>query len=122
MKLFNWDHKTFRRNALLVLALVSVAIIVHEVFGRNGFLTLQHKKKEYSTLQQQVRTLSQDNQQLEQKIKALKDNPEAIEKQARNQLQLVKPGELVFMLPGEKSAKSSKPAQQGATQQSKPQR
>lgn len=120
MKLFDWDHKTFRRNALLVLALVSVAIVVHEVTGRNGYLTLRHQKKEYTTLQKQIHKLSQDNQQLEQKIKALKDNPQAIEKQARDQLQLVKPGEMVYMLPARKSEKSSSSAQQAAPKQSKP--
>lgn len=109
MKLLNLDRKTLRRYTIVVLALLSVVMVVHEIFGRNGYLTLQRQKKEYSDLRRKIQTLSEENHHLEQKIKALKNNPEAIEKQARNQLHLVKPGELVYVLPGNKRTQSSTP-------------
>lgn len=117
MKLFDWDHKTIRRYAILGLALLSIVLVVHEIFGRNGYLTLQRQKKEYTNLQQKIQTLSEDNQQLEQKIKALKTNPEAIAKQARDQLHLVTPGEFVYVLPGKKQAQSSASSQQASPKQ-----
>jgi cell division protein FtsB len=104
MKLFNWDQKSFRRTAIFVMALVTLFILVNEIFGPNGYMTLRREKKEYTHLKQQVQTLSEQNQQLEQKIKALKDNPEAVEKQARDQLYLAKPGEIIYMLPDRTSA------------------
>ena len=122
MNLFGWDHKTLRRNAILVLALLSVVMVIHEITGRNGYLTLRRQKKEYTDLQQQIQTLSQDNQQLEQKINALKGNPEAIEKQARNQLHLVKPGEFVYVLPDKKHAQPPAPGHQTSPKQSQPRR
>jgi len=112
MNLFGWDHKTLRRNAIFVLALLSLALLVHEVFGRNGYLTLRHQKQEYTTLQRNIQKLAQDNQQLEQKIQALKNNPEAVEKQARDQLHLAKPGELIYMLPDRQPAHPPATAQQ----------
>ena len=118
MKLFDWDHKTIRHYAILGLALLSVVMVFHEIFGRNGYLTLQRKKKEYNSLRQKIQTLSEDNQQLEQKIKALKSNPEAIEKQARDQLHLVKPGEFVYVLPGKKQAQPTPP--QASPKQAQP--
>jgi len=111
MKFLDWDHKMLRRCAILVLGLLSVVMIYREIFGRNGYLTLQQQKKQYSNLRQKIQKLSEDNQQLEQKIKALKSNPEAIEKQARDQLHMIKPGEFVYVLPGKKQAQSSTSAQ-----------
>ena len=102
MNIFGWNNKTFRRNAIFVMALVSLVLLMHEVFGQNGYLTLRNQKRQYNALQQKIQTVSKQNQQLEQKIKALKDNPEAIEKQARDQLHLAKPGEIIYMLPARK--------------------
>jgi cell division protein FtsB len=106
MNLFGWDQKTLRRNAIFMLALLTLAMLVHEVFGRNGYLTLRHEKKEYTALHQQNQNISQQNQQLEQKIQALKNNPEAVEKQARDQLHLAKPGEIIYMLPDPKAVQT----------------
>ena len=122
MDLFGWDHKTLRRNAIFVLALLSFALLMHEVFGRNGYLTLRRQKQEYSTLQQNIQRLAQDNQQIEQKIRALKTNPEAVEKQARDQLHLAKPGELIYMLPDKRSAQPAATAQQTSPNPSRPHR
>ena len=107
MKRFHWQHKPFRRNALLVLALAVLALAAHEVFGDHGYLALRRQKQEYKALHQQIQTLMQQNQQLSQKIKGLKTNPETIEKQAREQLHLVRPGELVYTLPDKKKPDSS---------------
>jgi len=122
MNFFGWDHKTLRRNAIFVLALLSVIMVIREIFGRNGYLTLRQQKKEYTNLQQKIRTLSQNNQELEQKINALKNNPEAIEKQARDQLHLVKPGEFVYVLPDRKQAQPPASAQQAPPGKSQPHR
>ncbi len=118
MNLFGWDLKTFRRNAIFVVALFSLIIIMHEIFGRNGYMTLRREKKEYTHLQQQIQTLSEQNQQLQQKIDALKNNPDSVEKQARDQLHLAKPGEVIFMLPDRTPASQ----QPGSPTQEQPER
>jgi cell division protein FtsB len=117
MTLFNWDRKTLRRNAIFVMALLSLVMLMHEIFGRNGYMTLRHEKKEYNTLQKQIQAVSKENQQLEQKIHALKNNPEAVEKQARDQLRLAKPGEIIYMLPDKGLAQSSAGPQQDSPSQ-----
>lgn len=113
MKYLHWDRKPFRRNALLVMALALLVLAMHEIFGDHGYLALRRQKQEYNALQQQIQALKKENQQLDHKIKALKTNPEAIEKQAREQLHLVRPGELVYTLPSQKqqdpSAAQNKP-------------
>lgn len=122
MSLFSWDHKTLRRNTIFVMALLSLVMLMHEIFGRNGYLTLRHQKKEYNALQQQIHTVSEQNQQLEMKIKALKNNPEAVEQQARDQLHLAKPGELIYMLPDRRSAQRRATPQQPSPAHASPHR
>lgn len=118
---FSWrDHKKLKRNALFVLALLGLGIFIHEIVGQNGYLTYRKQKKEYNELQQQIQTLSQQNQELQQKIDALKNNSEAVEKQARDQLHLVRPGELIYVLPDRKAAQAQADTQQ-ASRQPKPQ-
>ncbi len=119
---FGWDHKTLRRNAIFVMALLSLVMLMHEIFGRNGYVTLQHEKKQYSGLQQQIQTVSEENQRLEQKINALKNNPEAVEKQARDQLHLAKPGEIIYMLPDKTLSPSSTASRQPPPVKSQPHR
>lgn len=99
MNFFGWDHKTLRRNAIFGMALLSLVMLMHEIFGRNGYMTLRHEKKQFSALQKQIQSVSEENKQIEQKIQALKNNPEAVEKQARDQLHLARPGEIIYMLP-----------------------
>jgi cell division protein FtsB len=99
MKNAESDKSTFYRNGVLVLLLVSVALIVHNIFGQNGYLALRRQQKELQTLHQQIEQLEQENEQLEKQIKALKSDPEAIERLAREQMHLVKPGEKVYTLP-----------------------
>lgn len=117
MNLLNWDLKTLRRNALFAMALLSLVLLMHEVFGRNGYMTLRREKKDYTTLQRQIQKVSNENQQLEQKIHALKNNPEAIEKQARDQLRLARPGEIIYTLPDKGLAESSTGPRQGPAAQ-----
>ena len=76
MNNFDWDHKPFRRNAILAMALVVLGLAVHEIFGDHGYLALRSQKQEYKTLQQNIHNLSRENQELQEKIKALKTNPE----------------------------------------------
>ena len=99
MNFFGWDHKTLRRNAIFVMALLSLVMLMHEIFGRNGYMTLRSEKKQFIGLQKQIQTTSEENKKLEQKIQALKNDPAAVEKQARDQLHLARPGEIIYMLP-----------------------
>ena len=102
---FKWEDPRFRRAALLTLAMLSIALIVHEIFGENGYLALRRKRQELQALEEQVQKLQQENQKLEQQIKSLQSDPAAIEKLAREQMRMPRPGEIIYVLP-EKEPKS----------------
>jgi cell division protein FtsB len=59
----------------------------------------QQKRSEARALQQQIQTLQNQNLGLEQQIKALKSDPQAIEKEARESLHYARPGEVIYTLP-----------------------
>jgi len=99
MKDFHFDKATLYRNGALVLLLASIALIVHNIFGQNGYLALRRQQKELQTLEQQIEQLKLENEQLDKQIKALKSDPAAIERLAREQMHLVKPGEKIYTLP-----------------------
>lgn len=99
MKLFRMEDSRLRRATLLALALIVLTLIVHEIFGENGYLAMRRKRQELQTMQLEIEKLKQENQRLEQQIKSLKSDPEAIEKMAREQMKMARPGELIYVLP-----------------------
>ncbi len=110
--MLNWDFKssTAIRNTILALVLASVALIVHNVFGQNGYLAARRQQKELRQLQQHILQLQQDNAQLEKQNQALRTDPEAIERKAREDMHLVKPGEKVYTLPNPAQGNPAPPA------------
>jgi cell division protein FtsL len=107
---FRWEDGRFRRTAMLVLALIAIVLTVHEIFGEHGYLALRRRRQELQTLQEQVKQLKEENQKLEQQIRGLKSDPKAIEKLAREQMKLARPGEIIYVLP-EKKPQQETPAE-----------
>lgn len=95
-----------RKLATAAVGVLACLLGYHVVFGANGLMVYEHKRAEYRQLEEQNRVMQQQNQDLEHQIKALKTDPQAIEKEAREQLHYVRPGEVVYTV----SAQSQKPA------------
>ncbi len=102
MRKLRWDRTAMTRNALVALILLSLTLAIHEVFGEHGLLALRRQKREYESLQQQIHQLQKENQQLEHQVKGLKSDPKAIERLAREQMKMARPGEVIFTLPEKK--------------------
>jgi cell division protein FtsB len=103
MKEFRWDIQTLQRNAIYVLLLLCIALVVHEIFGQRGFLAMRRQQKEVEALQQQLLRLQHENLELDRQIKALRSDPKAIERIAREQLRMARPGEIIYTLPDKDS-------------------
>jgi len=74
-------------------------MFVHVMFGPNGTVVYQQKRAEYNKLQEDIQVLQKQNQRYSQQIKALKSDPKAIEKAAREELRYARPGEVVYVVP-----------------------
>jgi cell division protein FtsB len=112
----NSDTATLYRNGILVLLLLSIALIVHNIFGQNGYLALRRQQKELRTIEQQILQLKQENDQLDKENRALKSDPAAIERKAREEMHLAKPGERIYTLPENAPANPATPAREAPPQ------
>ncbi len=97
-------HKLATGAVLVSLCLVAY----HFIFAANGLLAFHQKKAESKKLSQEIQALQQDNARREQQIKALKSEPQAIEKEARERLRYARPGEVVYTLPTPQPAPDKK--------------
>jgi cell division protein FtsB len=82
---------------ILVVALLLLA--VHDVFGAHGFLAMWRTQKQLTQMRADIERLSKENNQMTNQVTALKTDPDTIERIAREQMGLAKPGELIFKLP-----------------------
>ena len=87
------------RVATVAVLLLTLGVVLHTMFGANGMVVYQQKRAERQTLQSEVMRLQRENDQYVERIKALKTDHRAIEKEAREQLHYTRPGEYVYVAP-----------------------
>jgi len=92
-----WLHRMRRILATLCIALLAVAAGYKVVYGRNGMIVYKAKRAEYQHLQQDIADENQRHQELEDRVRSLQSDPKAIEKEAREQLGYVRPGEKILV-------------------------
>jgi cell division protein FtsB len=95
----DWLYAMRRNLATAGVAVLAAWLFVHVMFGANGMVVYRQKKAEYQSLQKEIGHLQKENDRYSQHIKALKTDPEAIEKEAREQLHYARPGEVVYVSP-----------------------
>ena len=89
-----------RRLATAAVAVLTVWLFAHVMFGDNGMVIYRQKKAEYQTLQKEIDGLQKENDRYTQQVKALQaPDPNTIEKEAREQLHYARPGEVVYVAP-----------------------
>lgn len=86
-----------RRIATVAVAILTVSLFVHVMFGANGMVVYKQKRAEYEALRKQIVQVQQDNDRYAQQIQGLKTDQKSIEKEAREQLGYAKPGEVVYV-------------------------
>ncbi len=95
-----------RKIATVAAAILAVMLGFHVVFGRNGLTAFGNKRHDLHDLRAQVKTLQQENTELQGHVDRLTSDPNAIEHQAREDLHYTRPGEVIFTLPPDKPSVS----------------
>jgi cell division protein FtsB len=90
-----------RKLATGGIGVLAMWLGLHVIFGANGMVVYQQKRSEYGSLQVELKQLQQENDRYMHEIQALKSDPQAIEKEAREQLRYARPGEVVYVVPAE---------------------
>ena len=88
-----------RRLATGAVAVTTLWLFMHVMFGANGMVVYRQKKAEYESLQQQINRLQNENDRYSQQIDSLQHDPQMMEKEAREQLHYARPGEVVYVSP-----------------------
>ena len=99
------------RIALSVFGLLTVAMLLLAVFNDKGALAVYARSLKLDAMNKENAAIEEHNKQLLRENKGLEEDPAAIERIAREKLGLVKPGEVILLLPNtaEESAQNPKP-------------
>jgi cell division protein FtsB len=97
------------RYARSILALALFLIAIHDIFGSHGLLAMRRTQSQIQELHGEIDRLNQENSNLNKQVQALRTDPKAVERIAREEMGLARPGEMIFKLPDE-PPKSNSPA------------
>jgi cell division protein FtsB len=92
-----------RRHATPLLALALLVLLLQDIFGTHGVMSMTRSQKEAREVEQEIQRLDEENRQLQERVKALETDPAAVERIAREEMGLARPGELIFKLPAKPS-------------------
>jgi cell division protein FtsB len=88
-----------RRHARQILGFAFLALLIHDIFGPHGVIAMRRTQREIEQIRQQIGKINAENKSLAEQVNALKTDPKAIERIAREEMGLARPGELIFKLP-----------------------
>lgn len=80
------------------LIFITIVIVVDAVAGEKGLLALLEARRNYAALERSLERARAENTGLREMALRLREDPRAIEEQARRQLGLIKPGEILFII------------------------
>jgi cell division protein FtsB len=78
---------------------MAAAAVLLLVYGGGSLVRVWQMQREVETLERDIASLRDETQRLSRTIDGLRNNPDEIERLARETLGLVKPGERILKLP-----------------------
>ena len=90
----NGENSFFKRLLVVMTSSILLLLLAYGLFGKGGYLELKRMENQNQDLLRRIEQLKDENNKILSEIKALKTDPKTIEKIAREELGLVKPGEI----------------------------
>jgi cell division protein FtsB len=88
-----------KKNTRQILALALFALFVHDIFGPHGFIAMRRTQKEIDQIHEQIVKMNEQNKSMTGQVSSLKSDPKSIERIAREEMGLARPGEMIFKIP-----------------------
>jgi len=93
-------HGLVSRIAIGVFGLLTIAMVLLAIFDDHGALNLREQREKRDKIQMDNEELERKNQKLHEEIDKLRRNdPEEMERRARERLKMIKPGEVQIQIP-----------------------
>ena len=109
-----WVQQGWRPAGTLFAVALALLFAWSVINGRHGLSTWYQQRSQEKQLKQEIDDLQRENAHLRTHVDRLKNNPEAIEHEAREKLHYAKPGEVIYTLPAQpQSQPPSQPAGTG---------
>ncbi|MEE3201992.1 MAG: septum formation initiator family protein [Acidobacteriota bacterium] len=87
-----------RRALLFLLLFISTALVANAIIGERGLIATRAAERDAMALAADIETIQSENNRLRAQAKGLRDDPNAIESVARDELGLMRKGELLILL------------------------
>lgn len=93
-----------RKTLQILLVFVTLVLVINALIGERGLMETLRARQRHHELVQSIDRLRADNVRLRDEMRRLTSDPATIEALARQELGLIKPGEVLFII------KDAKPA------------
>jgi len=93
-----------RRTFQLLLVFVTLVLVLNALVGDRGLTETLRARRQHQDLMTSIERLRSENARLRDEARRLRSDPATIEALARQELGLIKPGEMLFII------KDSKPS------------
>jgi len=88
----------------MLLGFVTLVLVINALVGERGLMETLRARKQHQELVGSIERLRTENARLRDEARRLRTDPATIEALARQELGLIKPGEMLFIIKDAKSA------------------
>jgi cell division protein FtsB len=99
-----------RRNLTWFLVAGLTLLVLQDIFGAHGVVAMRRSQEQAADIQKEIDHLNEENQKLHEHVRALKTDPAEIERVAREDMGLARPGEYIFKIQPKPAAQPDPPA------------
>jgi cell division protein FtsB len=103
-------RRFLRRNLTWFLVAGLTLLVLQDIFGTHGVVAMRRSQEQAADIQKEIDHLNEENQKLQEHVKALKSDPAEIERVAREEMGLARPGEYIFKIQPKPGAQPDQPA------------
>ena len=93
-----------RRTLQMLLVFVTLVLVINALVGERGLMETLRARRQHQELVGSIERLRAENARLRDEARRLRTDPGTIEALARQELGLIKPGEMLFIIKDAKSA------------------
>jgi cell division protein FtsB len=87
-----------RKTVQVLLVFVTLVLVINALVGERGLMETLRARRTYQELVSSIDRLRSENTRLREQVRRLRTDPKTIEALARQELGLMKPGEVLFII------------------------